>query len=261
MIITEDILPQGFTEITYRNDLSNYLINTKGEIYSKRVHRILTGTIDLHGYKVYVLKSNKGKPVRLRIHIAVAKQFIPNHDRSKTIVNHIDEDKTNSDVTNLEWVTPKQNTNHGTGMVRSSNKRKKPIAEYSIHGEYIRTWKSVRDISRFYADLWECDAKHMTSIENSIYGSLKGNSDTAYGRIWRYADIKPLKQIDVPQKIIDQMICSPSKIKLDYSGKVPDEYLHHEMTKREIIDYFMAHERLTDNEKDMLRSILKIPEK
>jgi len=250
-----------FTPITYRNDLSRYMINTKGEIYNIYTHKVLSGTINTNGYKTYLLRTDDGKVINVLAHIAVAKEYIPNHDKSKTIVNHIDEDKTNSDVTNLEWVTPKQNTNHGTGMVRSSNKRKKPIAEYSIHGEYIRTWKSVRDISRFYADLWECDAKHMTSIENSIYGSLKGNSNTAYGRIWRYAGIKPLKQIDVPQKIIDQMICSPSKIKLDYSGKVPDEYLHHEMTKKEIIDYFMAHERLTDNEKDMLRSILKIPKK
>jgi hypothetical protein len=255
MILTEDILPQGFTEITYRKDLSNYLINTKGEIYSKRVHRILTGTIDLYGYKVYALKSNKGEPVRLRVHIAVAKQFIPNHDRSKTFVNHIDENKANPDVHNLEWVTPKENSNHGTCRKRGGDKRKKPVAEYDFNGNYIRTWASVRDVIRFYADLWDCDKSKMKGIETSLYANLKGDLDTSHGRVWRYADNKAPKRITVTEKMVFYARCSKSKLKLDYQGKVPDEYLHHEMTKDDIIEYFLAHERLTASEKSMIRKL------
>ena len=63
--------------------------------------------------------NKKGKPKtknkRLELHKIVALAFVPNDDpENKTQVNHIDENKRNNSVENLEWVTPSQNINHGT---------------------------------------------------------------------------------------------------------------------------------------------------
>jgi hypothetical protein len=257
MTITEDILSQGFTEITYRKDLSNYLINTKGEIFSTKTDRILKGTIDTNGYKAYTLHGDKGKNIKVLAHIAVARQFIPNgNPKRKTIVNHIDEDKTNPDVSNLEWTTPKENSNHGTCRKRGGDKRKKPVAEYNFNGELIRVWASVRDIVRFYSDLWDCDISKMTSIEVSIYNSCKYDNASSHGRIWRYVEGTPPRNIYVPKKVIRHADCSRSKLKLDYGHKVPDEYLYHKLTKDEIVEYFMSHDRLTENEKEMIKSLV-----
>ena len=52
-----------------------------------------------------------GKAKCFRIHRLVAIAFIPNPDNKET-VNHIDEDKTNNHVCNLEWNTHKENTRH-----------------------------------------------------------------------------------------------------------------------------------------------------
>lgn len=247
---------ESFNEITYRDDLHNYLINRKGEIYSKHRHCVLKGTMSGYGYLTYTLYTDKGKAVRVFAHIAVAQQYIPNPDaKRKTYVNHKDENKQNCHVDNLEWVTPKENTNHGTGMKRSADSRKKPIREYDIDGHYIRTWASVKDVSRFYANLWDIGTSKMASTENAIYGCLKGNSASACGRIWRYLSDTTRRDIYVDNKIKRRQKHSPSKLKLDYTGVVPDEYLYHEPTNKEIKEYFLNHERLTEHEKSLLRKI------
>lgn len=49
----------------------------------------------------------------ISIHRLVALAWIPNHDKMKNIVNHIDSNGLNNDVSNLEWVTSSENAIHG----------------------------------------------------------------------------------------------------------------------------------------------------
>jgi len=70
----------------------------------KRNNIILTPTISPEGY---LRVSGAGK--ERYIHRLVAKAFLVKTD-DRNIVNHIDGDKTNNNVTNLEWCTPKENS-------------------------------------------------------------------------------------------------------------------------------------------------------
>ena len=112
----------------------------KGKYISTQ--RILKLRVGTRGY-LYVQLCKKGQRKYYTIHRLVAQAFLPNPE-NKPQVNHIDEDKTNNIISNLEWVTAKENNHHGTRIERTSHKIK---AIDIANGEY-NIYCSIRDCSR-----------------------------------------------------------------------------------------------------------------
>lgn len=100
-----------------------YRINISGEVYSydrylsvgRGFNRLMKGRkmrpyLGRDGYLYYLLTVNKSS-VHLALHRLVAMHFIPNPGNKKE-VNHIDTNRLNNSIDNLEWVTPKENIQH-----------------------------------------------------------------------------------------------------------------------------------------------------
>lgn len=80
-----------------------------------------------YGYLVVELRQG-GRKKHLRVHRLVAQAFIPNPKRMPE-VNHMDEDKHNNRVTNLEWCTSSYNKKYGSGRKARSEGMKRVWAE------------------------------------------------------------------------------------------------------------------------------------
>lgn len=87
-----------------------------GKIRNKITSNILKLNPDGNGYLgVYVSLGSRADGKRFRVHRAVAETFIPTESTTLTI-NHIDGNKVNNMVENLEWCTQKENNHHALKM-------------------------------------------------------------------------------------------------------------------------------------------------
>ena len=133
-------------------DNNDYLISDKGQVIHNGLQ--LKYRMTKNGYaRVNVLIG--GKYVDRYVHRLVAQYFIPNPN-NYPCVNHIDGDKTNNEVSNLEWCSYKMNMEYASkhGLVNHNSQKRKdqcklnqkksvkalslPMVEYDENGSYIK---------------------------------------------------------------------------------------------------------------------------
>lgn len=142
--------------------------------------RILKEGITTGGYRLVVLcKNNKSKTFRL--HRLVAEAFIPNPE-NKPQVNHIDENKANNNVNNLEWMTAKENINHGTSLYKRSITQRK-----TQHSKRIIAIDIANGEYNYYCSISEC-ARQLGLNKSHICQCLKGKVKQTGGYTFEYAE-------------------------------------------------------------------------
>lgn len=103
------MLNNNFLPLTLENFEGLYFISDDGKVRNHK--KELKGYINNGGYHCIDLYDLNSKRHKFLIHRLVAITFIPNPD-DKPYVNHIDGNKLNNKVDNLEWVTNSENILH-----------------------------------------------------------------------------------------------------------------------------------------------------
>ena len=117
-----------------------YQISNMGNIKNCNTGKVLQIFFDrpMNGYARVSLVTEPGKFKNYRVHRLVANHFIPNPENKKT-VNHIDGDKRNNAVDNLEWASNYENNRHYQDVLKKSDKYMNELRDLNKSCGYKKT--------------------------------------------------------------------------------------------------------------------------
>lgn len=121
-----------------------YLFSREGEIYSSKTKKFLSGRIGNHGYRYLTIDGTNWLHHRI-----IAMCFL--NTPIKEQVNHIDGNKLNNKVENLEWVSRSENSRHAYS--NQLNSGRKPLKDIPIESLLtLRTIYPLKKCSPRYAE-------------------------------------------------------------------------------------------------------------
>ena len=150
-----------------------YAVTEEGQVWSYRTKKFLKPYNDGFGYwKVDLCKDGKRK--QIKISRLVLMTYNPVEGMENLDVNHIDECKDHNWLSNLNWMTRKENLNYGTRTARAAKALSKPV-ECIETGEVFESQKSAAAAMGL---------ANSSGISNCINGRIK----TCRGYHWRFAN-------------------------------------------------------------------------
>jgi hypothetical protein len=192
-------------KIILNNTITDYSVSTEGEVKKDTTNYFLSQSIQ-QDYKFVSLLIN-GQVKRMRVHRLVAMTFIPNPE-NKPYVNHINGDKGDNNVENLEWVTPSENTIHAVKTGLMSNGRKRPVIQYNLNGEKMATFESASEAAR-----------QTGGSQSKITMCCRRQRESANDYQWRYYD-----DLQDVQKIEKKFITGKKVAQCDEEGNILNIY-------------------------------------
>lgn len=146
----------------------NYYANDDGSIYSEISHKTLNYQLDKDGYAKVQLMSTDGKRHRYSVHRLILENFSPIDNMNMMQVNHIDGNKINNKLENLEWVTASENCSHkykiGLASQCGEHNNHSKLTEYQVL-EIIQLLLSHQYTQKEIAEKFNVDTETIGAIK------------------------------------------------------------------------------------------------
>ena len=208
---------------------SRYCITKSGEVYSLFSNRYMSQNKSHNGYVTVNIVSDNGKSFTKKIHRLVLQVFKPIENDKDMQVNHIDGNKENNNLSNLEWLTYEENMIHAhqTNLIGANFSNEHtvfPEEHELIFSDYREMISSRKDIDEelvhvIYQRLQDgyriCDLSKMIGVKDYTIKGLVNNPNKEMTEILKGYDLskrfKPnLTSTDTVIKVCELLVSGNS---------------------------------------------------
>ena len=156
--------------LPYIKDL--YTITDEGKVYSDNTGRMKTRNRAGTEYQIINFMTVDGKKKCFRLHRLVMMAFEPIDHPEEWEVNHIDGNKKNNNLSNLEWCTSQENQRHAyrMGLQKSQKGKSKPIRR--LKEDEVKTILQLRDKGYSYNKI----ARKVNTSPSNVAKIVKGKT-------------------------------------------------------------------------------------
>jgi hypothetical protein len=179
----------------YFIDNTGNVISTKpGRNSHKGQIKELKPVSNSKGYMQYYMIAADGRKLSPMQHQLLLRTWVPNPE-NHPVINHIDGDKQNNTIENLEWCTHKHNIIHAVETGLNVSTCNIPVYLYDLKGTYLQMFNSMRDLSKYLNTDPANVTMHIQGKTSHVKGYLA--STTKVGNMPAYTGRPIIKSITV----------------------------------------------------------------
>lgn len=170
-------------------DFDKYEVYPDGRIWSYKRNKFLKPATNQGGYKFVVLYDNECKRKTYRLNRLIYETFTSEPIPEGMQVNHIDENKENNNINNLNLMSPKENINYGSRTERASKsltnnqKLSKALTNNPKISKPVGALKNCELVMTFQS---MSEAERQGFSQGNIWLCCNGKRKTHKGYTWKY---------------------------------------------------------------------------
>lgn len=179
--------------IIINNIRTSYYITKEGKCYNSNTGKFLKGQVNPRlGYFSYSLTMPDGSKKRCVAHRLVAIAYIPNDDPKKDQVNHIDGNKLNNCVSNLEWCTQEENQQHA---IQTELRKFPHLYCFNKNKELVAEYKNIPEASKATGIGYSSLLQALRQEEKVLCGNFYWSREKELGKTKEYRNTGKAKRV------------------------------------------------------------------